>query len=55
MWVLTDEEEQKHLDECGKRPQRKGAKYLKDLVEFALYTGMRQDEIFNRIILLRLG
>ena len=27
--------------------QRKGAKYLRDLVEFALYSGMRQSEIFG--------
>jgi integrase len=47
MWVLTPEEEEKLLEECDKRPQRKGAKYLKDLVEFALHTGMRQDEIFK--------
>jgi integrase len=45
MWVLTDEQEQRLLAECDKRPQRK--KYLKDLVLFALNTGMRQGEIFN--------
>ena len=45
MWVLTPEEEEKLLVECDKRPQKK--KYLKDLVEFALHTGMRQDEIFK--------
>lgn len=47
MWVLTDEEEQKLLDECDKRPQRKAAKYLRDLVTVGLYSGMREDEIFN--------
>jgi len=45
MWVLTPEEEDELLAECDKRPQRK--KYLKDLVLFALHTGMRQDEIFK--------
>jgi len=45
MWVLTAEEEEKLLAECDKRPQKK--KYLKDLVEFALHTGMRQGEIFK--------
>ena len=47
MWVLSPEEETRLLDECEKRPQRKGAKYLKDIVEFALYSGMRQSEIFG--------
>jgi len=45
MWVLSPEEEARLLDECDKRPQR--LRYLKDLVEFALYSGMRQGEIFN--------
>ena len=47
MWVLSPEEEAKLLEECDKRPQRKKAKYLRDLVEFALYSGMRQSEIFG--------
>ena len=47
MWVLSPEEEARLLDECEKRPQRKGAKYLRDLVEVALYSGMRQSEIFG--------
>lgn len=47
MWVLSPEEETKLLDECEKRPQRKKAKYLRDLVEFALYSGVRQAEIFG--------
>lgn len=47
MWMLSPEEEKKLLDECDKRPQRKGGKYLKDLVVFALHTGMRQSEIFQ--------
>ena len=47
MWVLSPEEELRLLDECGKIRQRKGAKYLRDLVEFALYSGMRQGEIFG--------
>jgi integrase len=45
MWALTPEQEKRLLEECDKRPQRK--KYLKDLVLFALHTGMRQGEIFN--------
>ena len=45
MWVLSPEEETRLLEECEKRPQKK--KYLKDLVEFALYSGMRQGEIFS--------
>jgi len=47
MWVLSPEEEARLLEECEKRPQRKGAKYLRDLVEFGLYSGMRQAEIFG--------
>jgi len=47
MWVLFPEEEARLLEECGKIRQRKGAKYLRDLVEFALYSGMRQAEIFG--------
>lgn len=47
MWVLTDEEEEMLLNECHNRPQRRKKKYLKDLVHFALNTGMRQGEIFN--------
>ncbi|MBC8418745.1 MAG: site-specific integrase [Desulfobacterales bacterium] len=45
MWVLSQEEEVKLLDECDKirQPER----YLRDLVEFALYSGMRQAEIFG--------
>jgi site-specific recombinase XerD len=46
-WILDTESEEKLLEECDKRPQRKGGKYLRDLVELALYTGMRQAEIFN--------
>lgn len=45
MWVLTLEEEQTLLAACDARPQRK--KYLQDLVVFALYSGMRQAEIFG--------
>lgn len=45
MWCLTREEEENLLQECDKRPQRE--KYLKDLVLFALNTGMCQAEIFN--------
>lgn len=45
MWVLTPEEEESLLTECDKRPQKK--KYLKDLVQLALHTGMRRGEIFK--------
>jgi len=45
MWVLSPEEEARLLEECDQRPQR--LRYLKELVEFALYSGMRQGEIFN--------
>lgn len=47
MWVLTPEQEEKLLEECDKRAQNKGGKYLKDLVLFALHTGMRREEIFS--------
>ena len=47
MWVLSPEEEVRLLEECAKVRQRKGAKYLRDLVEFALYSGMREGEIFG--------
>jgi len=47
MWVLTPEEENKLLEACQKSPQRKGAKYLRDLVLFGLHSGMRESEIFN--------
>ena len=46
-WSLSTDEEEKLLFECDNRPQRKGGKYLKDLVVFALHTGMRQEEIFK--------
>lgn len=45
MWALSDREEDKLLTQCDLRPQKK--KYLKDLVQFALYSGMRQSEIFK--------
>jgi len=44
-WILSPEEEKRLLETCESRRQRK--KYLKDLVLFALYSGMRQAEIFN--------
>ncbi len=47
MWALTMDEEQQLLEACDKRPQRRKKKYLKDLVLFALNTGMRQEEIFS--------
>ena len=43
MWVLSPEEEARLLEECEKRPKE----YLRDLAEFALYSGMRQGEIFG--------
>lgn len=46
MWALSPEEEARLLEECDKRPQ-KAEKYLRDLVEFALYSGMRRQEIFD--------
>ncbi|MFZ2634404.1 MAG: site-specific integrase [Desulfosalsimonadaceae bacterium] len=46
-WILSPEDETRLLEECSKRPQRKGGEYLHDLVKFAAYTGMRQGEIFN--------
>jgi integrase len=45
MWVLTEAEELQLRRECAKRPQR--TKYLRDLILFALNTGMRQDDIFG--------
>ena len=49
MWVLTPEEEEKLLGACAKSPQRggQGKRYLRDLVLFALHSGMREQEIFN--------
>lgn len=47
MWVLTYEEEKKLLEACQKSPQRKKAKYLRDLVSFAINSGMREAEIFD--------
>jgi integrase len=43
-WILSPEDEKKLLQAAETRPQKK--KYLKDLVLFALYSGMRQGEIF---------
>ncbi|MCK4486387.1 MAG: site-specific integrase, partial [Desulfobacterales bacterium] len=47
MWVLTSEEEARLLEECAKSPQRARKRYLKDLVLFALNSGMRESEIFK--------
>ena len=44
-WVLTPREEGRLLEECHKRPQKRV--YLRDLVEFGIYTGMRLREIFG--------
>lgn len=46
-WILTHEEETRLLEGCEKSPQKKGNKYLKDLVRFALNSGMREAEIFG--------
>lgn len=48
MWSLTAEEEARLLAECEKSPQRGGKekRYLRDLVEVALHSGMRLKEIF---------
>ena len=47
MWVLSPEEEERLLEECDNSRQRIGNRYLRDIVEFALYSGMRQGEIFG--------
>lgn len=47
IWALTQEQEQSLLEACDNRPQRRNKKYLKDLVLFAINTGMRQEEIFK--------
>ncbi len=49
MWILSPEEEVRLLDQCAKSPQRGGPekRYLRDLVAFALYSGMRLDEILS--------
>jgi integrase len=49
MWCLSYEEEARLLEECGKSPQRGGKekRYLRDLVEFALYSGLRKEEILS--------
>jgi integrase len=44
-WVLTPDEETRILEIVAAKRQQK--KYLKDLVLFALHSGMRQDEIFG--------
>ena len=48
MWCLSPEEESLLLEECGKSPQHGGKekRYLRDLVSFALNSGMRLQEIF---------
>ena len=46
MWVLTDEEEDKLLTTCDAIDEREGREYLRDLVEVALHSGMRLEEIF---------
>lgn len=49
MWSLSIEEEDRLLAECEKSPQRGGKekRYLRDLVLFALNSGMRLQEIFE--------
>ena len=46
MWPLTDAEENRLLAVCEATNEKKGRDYLRDLVEVALYSGMRQGEIF---------
>jgi integrase len=43
MWVLTEDEEEKLLQACEKSRQRR--RYLRELVEIALNTGMRLGEL----------
>jgi integrase len=43
MWVLSEDEEARLIESCGKSHQR--SKYLVDLVELALNTGMRLGEL----------
>jgi integrase len=45
MWALTPDEETRLLEECER--VRQPEKHLRDLVEFALYSGMRQAEILG--------
>jgi len=47
MWALTPEDEENLLNACGRSPQRKGGKYLRDMVLFALHSAMRLSEIMN--------
>lgn len=47
MWILSHDDEDRLLAACDKSPQRKGGKYLGDLVRFALYSGMRLQETFG--------
>lgn len=49
MWILSPEEEVRLLSECGKSEQwgGPGRRYLRDLVAFGLYSGMRLDEILS--------
>jgi integrase len=45
IWVLTDDEEDRLLDACGRTEER--MPYLQNLVTVALYSGMRLGEIFD--------
>jgi integrase len=46
MWILSPDDEKNLSFHCEARQQHP-RKYLKDLVQFALYTGMREEEIFS--------
>ncbi len=45
MWILSPDDEARLLAACEQSPQK--AQYLRDLVVFALHTGLREAEIFN--------
>ncbi len=49
MWILSPDDEVNLLAECEKSEQwgGPGRRYLRDLVAFALYSGMRLDEILS--------
>jgi integrase len=45
IWTLTDDEEDRLLDACGRIEEK--LPYLQNLVTVALYSGMRLGEIFD--------
>jgi len=46
-WALSEEHESRLLEACASINEREGKEYLHDLVEVALYSGMRQQELFD--------